>query len=257
LFGGIDQNLSSLGDTWAWNGSSWTQVANRGPTARRHHAMAYESQKGVTVLFGGATGPGQFAGDTWEWNGSAWTQTSSVGPSARDEMALAYDSQRRRTVMFGGNDGNLPQSDTWELQMVPSGVALYGSGCGNPPLTLLAVNTPRMGSTASCLIGPVPAPYLGAVALGFSNTSASGVPLPFELTSLSLAGCFQRTSAEANPLPVAPGAGPGMLQFQLAIPNHASWVSAKLYLQAYCLAPGANAGNAIVSNGIEWTIGTY
>ena len=51
---------------------------------------------------------------------------------------------------------------------------------------------------------------------------------------------------------VTAGMIPGVLQFQLTIPNDPSWLSIKLYLQSYCLAPGA-----ITSNGIEWTIGTY
>ena len=41
--------------------------------------MAYDSQRGKTVLFRGtifpgASSPSALFGDTWEWDGSAWTQ---------------------------------------------------------------------------------------------------------------------------------------------------------------------------------------
>ncbi|MEK7732068.1 MAG: hypothetical protein AAB363_09470, partial [Planctomycetota bacterium] len=37
------------------------------PGPRNSLAMAYDSARGVTVLFGGFDG--SFYGDTWEWNG--------------------------------------------------------------------------------------------------------------------------------------------------------------------------------------------
>src|SRR5262245_66106604 len=52
----------------------WTQVPVTGPSARAP-AMAYDSQRGRTVLFGGLTlfrAPP--LGDTWEWDGSTWVQ---------------------------------------------------------------------------------------------------------------------------------------------------------------------------------------
>ena len=254
VFGGLIPTFLT-GDTWEWDGTTWTQVATTGPSGRFDTALVYDSARGASVLFGGSAGPGGLFSDTWEWNGTTWTQVATTGPSARGLHAMAYDSRWSATVLFAGDNGNFV-ADTWEHRApVPPGVALYGTGCGSPTLTFLPVNAPIIGSTATCHMGQVPAPYLGAVALGFSNSSANGVALPIELTSLGLAGCFQRTSAEANPLPVTAGLAPGMLQFQVAIPNHPSWLSAKLYLQAYCLAPSCNPGGAITSNGIEWTIG--
>jgi hypothetical protein len=76
--------------------------------------MAYDSARGVTVLFGG--NPGFVASsETWEWNGIAWSQRRVSGPPARGYHAMAYDSARRVTVLFGGsdNDGNNLR-DTWE-----------------------------------------------------------------------------------------------------------------------------------------------
>lgn len=65
LFGGVGR-AGELGDTWEWNGSTWTQVATTGPSRRANYGMVYDSTRGVTVLFGGAT-VGQHANrETWE-----------------------------------------------------------------------------------------------------------------------------------------------------------------------------------------------
>src|ERR1035441_6585189 len=73
----------SLGASGACSGS-WTQRSPLAPSpsAREHHAMAYDSVRGRTVLFGGYDGS-SYLGDTWEWNGANWTQVATTGPSAR------------------------------------------------------------------------------------------------------------------------------------------------------------------------------
>ena len=113
LFGGRN-NFANLGDTWEWDGSSWTQAASTGAPARNYHAMAYDSQRGVTVVFGGIASNGGDLGDTWEWDGSSWTEAATTGPSARYYHAMAYDSQRGVTVLFGGIDTTGELGDTWE-----------------------------------------------------------------------------------------------------------------------------------------------
>jgi Immunoglobulin I-set domain len=92
----------------------WRLLPAGGPSPRQNHAMAYDSARGVVVLFGGAAGA-TYNGETWEWNGSAWTQRVVSGPTARGLHAMAYDSARGVCVLFGGYGGALPyKSDTWE-----------------------------------------------------------------------------------------------------------------------------------------------
>jgi hypothetical protein len=63
--------------------------------------MAYDSSRGVTVLFGGRVGfPDN--GETWEWDGEGWTLRTGVARPARSGHAMAYDSDRQVTLMFGG-----------------------------------------------------------------------------------------------------------------------------------------------------------
>jgi len=114
LFGG-PYGYYNNGDTWEWNGTTWTQRPTTGPSPRYAHAMAYDSARHVTVLFGGYDG--SFKGDTWEWDGATWTQRSTTGPSPRYAHAMAYDSARHVTVLFGGLDDSSiidGSDDTWE-----------------------------------------------------------------------------------------------------------------------------------------------
>lgn len=106
--GGASYNYSN--ETWVWNGSAWTQKNVVGPSPRVEHAMVYDSDRQVTVLFGGATGAATESGETWEWDGTAWNLQSNTGPSPRDSVGLAYDSLRHETVLFGGYGDN---SETW------------------------------------------------------------------------------------------------------------------------------------------------
>ncbi len=46
---------------------TWVDTTTTGPPPRQGHAMAYDSARGVTVLFGGRSGQAAYCGDTWEW----------------------------------------------------------------------------------------------------------------------------------------------------------------------------------------------
>jgi hypothetical protein len=118
LFGGYSAT-AYLGDTWAFDGTTWSAVAGPGPSARSRHAMAFDEGRGRVVLFGGmfnATTNG-YLGDTWEHANGAWQQrSSSAFPPVRFGHAMAYDRTRSRVVMFGGRTrtGTVFLNDTWE-----------------------------------------------------------------------------------------------------------------------------------------------
>lgn len=126
LFGGV-ANFRVFGDTWEWDGETWTrrQPAGSSPPRRAHHAMAYDAGRGRVVLFGGVTVGGVFLSDTWEWDGSTWTEvTPQAGsPSARFGAGMTYDLERGRIVLVGGSE----MTDTWTwdgtswTQLVTSG----------------------------------------------------------------------------------------------------------------------------------------
>ena len=120
LFGGMGAGPSgqpppSLGDTWEFDGRSWTQRQVAGPSPRNGAGATYDSRRGLVIVFGGA-GAGGFLADTWSWDGSEWKKLSDSGPPARAMGYIAYDKARDRVVLFGGRqgypDGDL--NDTWE-----------------------------------------------------------------------------------------------------------------------------------------------
>jgi galactose oxidase-like protein len=125
LFGGSAAQIGStqpqppnLADTWEWDGTSWIQRSPAAsPPGLVAAAMAYDSRRGVSVLFGGATTSGAGTADTWEWDGNAWAQRAlAAAPSARVWHAMAYDSARGRVVLFGGNgSAGARLADTWEF----------------------------------------------------------------------------------------------------------------------------------------------
>ena len=122
LFGGGLGNLGAqpLGDTWEFDGTTWTERLTPGPTPRSRHAMA--TLGGRVVLFGGSlTGQAtvtELVSDTWTWDGSVWAQaTPSSAPSARYAHAMATVGDK--IILFGGVGGDDagPTShlaDTWQ-----------------------------------------------------------------------------------------------------------------------------------------------
>jgi hypothetical protein len=102
LFGGF--GTTALGDTWTYDGTTWTQRSVGGPSPRWGHTMAYDAQRQVVVLFGGSvpTASGE-SNETWEWNGSSWTlRTPAVSPPPRSGHASAPFPPLGGIVVHGG-----------------------------------------------------------------------------------------------------------------------------------------------------------
>src|SRR5687768_9084847 len=74
--------------------------ADRTPAPRADHAMAYDPNRGETLMFGGCCAGGPL-GDTWVWDGFEWIErTPAVSPSPRHGHAMAWDG--RGILLFGG-----------------------------------------------------------------------------------------------------------------------------------------------------------
>jgi cysteine-rich repeat protein len=106
VFGGGDDS-AQLQDTWAFDGTTWRQVATAGPSPRRGASMAYDAARMQVVLHGGKGGVGATElADTWLWNGTAWQEApASATPDtlgAYFDEAIAYDPIRQQVVLFGG-----------------------------------------------------------------------------------------------------------------------------------------------------------
>jgi hypothetical protein len=123
VFGGVDQNGAVLGDTWIYNGTSWTQyTAAPSPSARGGARMIYDSTRGKIVIFGGINGS-TAPNDTWEWDGSSWQEIvipAANRPPGRTYAFMAYDTDHQVVVLAAGLPGGTASnraslSDQWSF----------------------------------------------------------------------------------------------------------------------------------------------
>jgi hypothetical protein len=110
------------------------------PGPRGGHAMAYDGDRRITVLFGGdVSGDGEdtWFNDTWEYDGKQWTQITIDGPvpPRRSNHAMAYDAAQKVVLMAGGENIDGYLSDTWYYR---------GSGNGHGVWTQ-ASDIPQVG----------------------------------------------------------------------------------------------------------------
>lgn len=136
MFGG--NGLSRLfQDTWEWDGMAWhrTAPAHR-PAARTEHAIAYDPERGVTVLFGGVnyltSGGEELFNDTWEWNGTDWNLVNPpVSPPERSDHKMFYDDLSHRIVIYGGMglfDAWAWDGSVWTKLDSPNGPKIWWGG---------------------------------------------------------------------------------------------------------------------------------
>ncbi|MCR9246044.1 MAG: hypothetical protein NXI31_13515 [bacterium] len=100
--------------TWLWDGARWQLAVATNPMGARYYAgMTYDSQRDVTVLFGGS-GTATAIG-TWEWQGSLWARrTTTNEPAARSYAGMIFDPNRQAVLLYGGNVNGSNPGDTWE-----------------------------------------------------------------------------------------------------------------------------------------------
>jgi hypothetical protein len=103
-------------DTWEWNGTAWTQRLTGSISQRGGFRLAYDAQRGRTVLYGGTLGSTGLS-DTWEYDGIAWMLRGTGGPPGRARMGMTFDRKRNKVVLFGGESSSGTTrifADTWE-----------------------------------------------------------------------------------------------------------------------------------------------
>jgi hypothetical protein len=107
LFGGYDQSGNYFGDTWTWDGRTWTQQHPvDSPSPRAAMGMGYDQATGQVVLFGGADAYVTY-GDTWTWDGTDWIlQHPVTSPQPANAASMAFDSRTHMLVMVAWNSGS-------------------------------------------------------------------------------------------------------------------------------------------------------
>lgn len=103
-------------DTWEYDGVTWTQISTpTKPPARMSHAMAFDSLRQKTVVFGGSNNVHGAFDDTWEYDGASWSQVSTANqPPTLVNHAMSFDPARNKMVLFGGSGSVTYYDGTWE-----------------------------------------------------------------------------------------------------------------------------------------------
>lgn len=117
LFGGFTGDNGGrdfLNDTWAWDGSTWTELhPSASPSPRARGRLAYDPARGRLVTFGGQTsGPNE--DDTWGWDGATWVE-EATRKTPRHRFDYGLSTLGRHLVMYGGTV-NYYEGDTWILK---------------------------------------------------------------------------------------------------------------------------------------------
>lgn len=97
LFGGKhyfpDGSVEYYGDTWEWDGVSWSERLVPGPPPQAHAHMAYDPILGASVFLGNNSRT-----ETWEWDGVDWIRRAIAGP--RPGYPLVFNAQRGLLVAY-------------------------------------------------------------------------------------------------------------------------------------------------------------
>lgn len=89
--------------------------------------MAFDENRGKSVLFSGQVTLDSFPRDTWEWDGTSWSLVSQAGPAPRVHHAMAYDPIQKKVILFGGYQPNVADlGDLWSWD----GTAWHPEGNG-------------------------------------------------------------------------------------------------------------------------------
>jgi hypothetical protein len=121
ILGGDGEDATQTRDSlWAWTGSTWSVSPAHEPGWRTLPALAFDTRRGVLVLFGGLRKHGQRAyaesaeSDTWEWDGERWERRDVNSPGPIDHHAMVWDDARGVLVVQGGaSGGQIHGGDTW------------------------------------------------------------------------------------------------------------------------------------------------
>jgi len=254
---GVTVLFSGVSETWEWNGNAWLlRTPATSPPPRGNPAMAWDPVRARVVLFGGSGASG-LLDDTWEWDGNDWSQrTPAVSPSPRFRSTFTYDGASEGLLLFGGANMNWFRDEWLLVAQHPATVLAFGSACsgtaGTPVLSIAGGQRPWLGDTVTLQVQPVPSGAPALLALGSSNTTWSGLPLPAPLATLGMPGCDLLVAFEQQ---LAMATAGNTASVAVSVPAQSALIGATFYLQAAVLDPPANPFGAVASGGLAVVLG--
>jgi hypothetical protein len=134
---------------------------------------------------------------------------------------------------------------------------IAGGGCpgvrGRP--SLFPTSRPRLGGSLDVGLAYANGGSLCLFAIGFSDSTWNGSPLPFDLATLGAPGCAVRASPDSVRTTLTDADGTATLGY--AIPAVPTLAGAVLFQQAFGLDSSANALGLVASNAGSSTVGDF
>lgn len=109
LFGGINDETSSLDDFWRYQNGQWLNTTLvSGPSSCGSATAAYDRDRARLVVV-------CVDSTTFEWDGAAWKKFADLKthPPMRHFSSMVYDAALKKTVLFGGFDNVNYLDQTW------------------------------------------------------------------------------------------------------------------------------------------------
>ena len=147
LFGGRLADGEVAGDTWAWDGTTWSEIdagSAAGPPAGDGGAMAWDSALGAMVLAVPLATPSGASGETWVWTGARWSGVAGGNfPLGVQPVAAAFDPVSDSLVAVGGEATRAPggvlafvplrlMSGTWTIVQTTEHLASFAGLARDP-----------------------------------------------------------------------------------------------------------------------------
>lgn len=125
LHGGADTSTSvAYDDTWAWDGTTWTLLAN-GPYKRSRGRMSYRPATHDLIWYGGKDASNNTLDETWKFDvaTSTWTEIITATKPSKPGSAttglfaqgMYTEGYTGRPVIQGGTQGGVESNATWEF----------------------------------------------------------------------------------------------------------------------------------------------
>jgi len=288
LFGGEATNRF-YGDTWVWNGTSWSQRATpAGPIGRRFPVLGWDDVRGTVLLLGGQnSGLSPISiSDFWEWDGTRWTLISPapLGPYPNGTMATApgigvvlsmgpltnvpgystwiWDGATWTPVQSSSSTKPLSWSFAWDGRRfvcfssrdnatwtLAPVVRQGGGGCGGATLT--ASGLPVLGGGVSLTATFPPQATSAFFAAGVSDRVFGSLALPAPLGGLGAPRCALHTSVDWL-IPPSTAAG-GTMTLRVGVPLQSSLRGFRMHFQALGTDPSANRLGVLLTNSLDVT----
>jgi ASPM-SPD-2-Hydin domain-containing protein/Kelch motif protein len=177
LFGGQGPNNNPLyNDTWAWDGTTWTQqLPTTNPPGTTLPGMAYDEVHSQIVLFGGFTG--SFTNSTWVW-GIPKPTVCSVSPASGPQgqtipnfTVEGSNLDSTALLSFSGSDIKVNSIAPTPTQIVAS--ITIAAGASPSPHDVIVTNANGLQAiskdafTVTELVPTVPQPDIGVSPISF------------------------------------------------------------------------------------------